>query len=52
MDFKIIHNKKNNQLAIVLSRKKLKIAKDLIPNIMKVKRDQIMLLKNGKKGII
>ena len=34
---KIIHNKRNNQLAIVLSRKKLNIMKNKIPKLIELK---------------
>ena len=45
IDFKakIIHNKRNNQLAIVLSRKKLNIMKNKIPKMIELRVKRLRL---------
>ena len=35
---KIIHNKRNNQLSILLSRRKLKILKKKIPKLIEIEK--------------
>ena len=42
MKFKVIHNKKNNQLFIFLSRKKLKLSKDKVPRFIRIKKMKVM----------
>jgi len=44
---KIVHNKRNNQLFLHLSRKKLQIAKNKIPKLIELKVKKLEF-KNGK----